>query len=271
MKFVLRKFNTSTLGGLIIHFLLAISVMALLGILYFFAYLPNVTNHGETITVPSIEGKSISEAEEFLASHDLRIEVNDSSYSADYPPLTVLKQYPSVGAKVKENRKIFITINRVSAPTVPLPDLVNNSSLAGAEALLKTNELKLGHIEFRSSPFLNLVLDMKYKGKQITSGMRIPKGTAIDLVVGDGGLKDYEMPDILGESIEDAKVLIFGSYLNIGDITLVGDTLDMQPVVLKQKPEPNENIRAGDVVDIWVGKEGTPVPEDDEEPDGHER
>jgi beta-lactam-binding protein with PASTA domain len=36
-------------------------------------------------------------------------------------------------------------------------------------------------------------------------------------------------------------------------------------VVLKQKPPANENIKVGDIVELWVGKKGTPVPEEEEE------
>ena len=45
----------------------------------------------------------------------------------------------------------------------------------------------------------------------------------------------------------------------------MGDTLGVNPVILKQKPHPYENIRVGDVVELWVGKEGTPVPEEEDE------
>jgi beta-lactam-binding protein with PASTA domain len=118
--------------------------------------------------------------------------------------------------------------------------------------------------QLKSSPFLNLVLEMHYEGRPIEAGTRIPKGSVIDLVVGDGGSKDVATPYVIGFTIEDAKVLLFGNNLNI-TVALVGDTLGVNPVILKQKPHPYENIRVGDVVELWVGKEGTPVPEEDEE------
>ena len=36
----------------------------------------------------------------------------------------------------------------------------------------------------------------------------------------------------------------------------VGDSLGETPVILQEKPEPGENIRVGDVVDLWLGKPG---------------
>jgi len=263
MKFDLRKFKKDTLGALLFHCLLAGGMLLVLCLLYFFAYLPSTTNHGETITVPSIEGMQISQLEDFLIKRNLRYEVNDSSYSSEYPALTVLKQYPQAGSKVKEGRKIFISINRISPPTVPIPALVDGS-VVNADAVLRSNELKRGRIELVAGPF-NVVKEMKYQGKKIEAGQLVPKGSVIDLVVMDGGSSSFDAPDYTGLNLEDAKVIIFGSNLNIGSITLVGDTTGGEAIVLKQKPEPYENIKVGDVVDLWIGRPGTPVSEEDEE------
>lgn len=262
MKFDLKKYSSDTLGGLLLQVILAACILLVLCLLYFFAYLPGTTNHGESITVPSIEGMQISKLEDFLIKRNLRYEVNDSSYSAEYPPLTVLKQYPEAGSKVKEGRKIFISINRVSPPTVPVPALVDGS-VVNADAVLRSNELRRGRIELVAGPF-NVVKEMKYQGRTINAGEAVPKGSVIDLVVMDGGSTTFEAPNYMGLNLEDAKVIIFGSNLNLGIITLVGDTLGARPVILKQKPAPDENIKVGDVVDLWIGKPGTLVPDDDE-------
>lgn len=265
MKFSFRNlgltFKADTLGGLLLHITLATTLLIVLCILYFYAYLPHATNHGESITVPSIEGLPITKVEPFLESHDLRYEVNDSSYSADYPPLTVLKQYPAAGSKVKENRKIFVSVNRKNPPTVKMPDLIDGS-LTNAEAVLRGSELKRGKIKLVPGPFLNVVKEMQVEGNKVVPGVLVPKGTMVDLVVMDGGSTKLPAPNVLGFTYEDAKLNILGSNLNIGDINLVGDTTG--GVILKQMPTPGEVIMVGDVVNIWIGKEGTEVPEDED-------
>ncbi|MDH4090101.1 MAG: PASTA domain-containing protein [Cyclobacteriaceae bacterium] len=262
MKFDIRKFKIDTFGGFLLHSLLAATTLLVLLLFYFYAYLPNTTNHGETITVPSIEGMQIAQLEEFLIKRNLRYEVNDSSYSSEYPALTVLKQYPQAGSKVKEGRKIFISINRISPPTVPVPALVDGS-VVNADAVLRSNELKRGRIELVAGPF-NVVKEMKYQGRTIEAGEPVPKGSVIDLVVMDGGSNSFEAPDFIGLNLEDAKVVIFGSNLNLGSIIVVGDTLGNEVFILKQKPEPYENIKVGDVVDLWIGAAGTTVPDEDD-------
>ena len=274
MKFNFRNlgltFKSNTLGGLFLHLVLAAAVLIVLSVLYFYAYLPHITNHGESITVPSVEGLPITKVEDFLADHDLRYEVNDSSYSAEYPPLTVLKQYPAAGAKVKENRKIFVSVNRKNPPTVKMPDLIDGS-LTNAEAVLGGSELKRGKIRLVSGPFLNVVKEMQIDGNKVVPGVLVPKGTMVDLVVMDGGSNKLPTPNVLGFNYEDAKVNILGSNLNLGDVTLVGDTTDLRPVILKQKPTPGEVIMVGDVVDVWIGEEGREVPEEDEPVPGEDQ
>jgi eukaryotic-like serine/threonine-protein kinase len=266
MSFNLKK-HISTLGGLLTSILITCGSVVLFMIIYFYLYLPAVTNHGETITVPNIEGMKVEELENFLLTRNLRYEVNDSSYSEDAPPLAVLKQYPAAGAKVKEDRVIYISLNRITPPTVPMPNLVDGS-LINAEVQLKSNELRRGRIQLIRGPFLHVVKEMKYQGEKIEPGTRIRKGSVIDLVVYDGGSGEVLTPYVEGISLEDAKFLIFGSNLNI-DIIVYGDTLgtDEEIVVLKQKPVANENTKVGDIVKVWVGVKGTVVTEDDEEPE----
>jgi eukaryotic-like serine/threonine-protein kinase len=262
MKFDLKKYNKNTVGGLILHMGLAALILIIISVLYFYMYLPSMTNHGETITVPNVEGLPYDKVEEFLTSHDLRFEVGDSSYSSQYPPLTVLKQFPVPGAKVKENRKVYLTVNRVKPPTVAMPDLVDKS-LINAEEVLKGSELKRGKIILVRGPWLNLVKEMRINGNKVVPDVRVAKGTIVDLVVMDGGSIYLPTPNVLNFPYDEAEFSIKGSNLNVGNITLVGDTTGANAVVIKQMPGPNENIKVGDVVDLWIGAPDTEVPDED--------
>ena len=236
----------------LIHLAIALFIGVAIILLFFYFFLPKTTNHGETVTVPKLIGMEYKDLPEFIGEH-LRYEVSDSGYSDLYPPLTVLEQYPKAGKKVKENRKIYLTINRTQPPTVPLPDLVDHS-LINADAVLRSNELKRGKILFEPSPYLNLVLGMKYEGKDIEGGTRIPKGSVIDLVVGDGYGRNqrFPAPDLLDLTLDEAKVGIIGSSLNMGVIIVQEDTTGQVPVVVKQRPDPYEEVRLGETIDLWV-------------------
>ncbi|MBX2940937.1 MAG: PASTA domain-containing protein [Cyclobacteriaceae bacterium] len=269
MRFKL-PFQSNTLGSLLVNLIIAVGLLTFLSIFYFYIFLPNSTNHGETITVPDLEGMSLDKIDGFLSGHDLRYEINDSSYSEDFPPLTVLQQFPKPGSKVKENRKIYITLNRVTPPTVPMPDLVDRSRI-NAEVVLKSNELRRGHIILAPSPFLNLVKEMRYMGKSIDAGTRVPKGAVIDLVVGDGnGRTDFRIGSLLGDSYETALFKLQGWNLHLGVIEIPAgvDTTGTSPVVYKQYPDVNEQVRVGDPVDLWIAPPGYKEPNHEEEESG---
>lgn len=245
------KIPSDSIKGLLIHLALILGIFIVGLLVFFYGILPSSTNHGETLTVPDLEGLSMENIDEFLTKRNLRYEINDSVYTEEFPPLTIIKQYPKAGAKVKENRKIFISVNRVTPPTVPMPDLVEKSFL-NAQAVLKSNELKLGEWEYKTHPFHNLVLEMRYKGDTIPAGQLIPKGSVINLTVGRAGGDSFTAPNLMGYSLEDASLIVTGSNLEVGVITVDGDTTLAEPVVYKQDPMPGMLVRAEDLVNLWI-------------------
>lgn len=190
MGFNIRKFKTNTLGGFILHSVLVAGTLGILCFIYFSFYLPVETGHNRTLVVPNIEGMSLSQLEVFLTEKNLTYKVADSSYSPEQAPLTVTKQFPQAGARVKVGRNISVTVNRVNPPTVPLPNILDGS-IVNAEEVLRSNELKLGKIELTPGPF-NVVKTMILNGKEVTPRALIPKGSIIDLIVMDGNSPDIE-------------------------------------------------------------------------------
>ncbi len=258
-------FQENTLGSALANIIIVFSILLLLSVSYFYIYLPNSTNHGETVTVPDLKGMKIEELDSFLAQHKLQYELNDSAYSSDFPPLTVVRQFPKEGSSVKEERKIYISINRVSPPTVPIPDLVDRSRI-NAEVVLKSNELTRGRILFEPSPFLNLVKELRYQGKPIAAGVRVPKGSVIDLVIGDGnGSADFTIGNLVGDAYEQALYKINGWNLHLGDVEIPEgiDTTGIVPFVYKQLPLPGDSVRVGDPVTLWLAPKGYKEPEEE--------
>ncbi len=251
-------FRSTSVRGLLVNIVIPLGVILLIAVIYFYIYLPAVTNHGESITVPDLTGMQTEELDSFLAEHDLRYSVNDSAYSSEFPPLTVLRQFPKAGSKVKENRMIYISLNRVTPPTLPMPDLVDRS-LINAEVVLKSNELVRGRILYEPSPFQNLVKEMRYDGKLISPGTRIQKGAVIDLIVGDGnGPADFVVGSLIGDSFERAKFKLGGWDLHLGKIEIPEgiDTTGIEIFVFKQFPIPGDSVRVGDPIDLWIGPKG---------------
>ncbi len=264
-------FKVNSWKDLALHAFIIIGLGVVFIFIFFFIYLPMSTNHGETITVPDVRGITLDELDDFLGMRDLRYEVTaDSGFSANLPPLAVLKQFPQPNAKVKENRKIYVTLNAERAPLVRMPKLVSGS-VKNAQLVLKTYDLELGEITYVPDLALNYVLEQRTDGREVLEGERIPKGSIIDLVVGDGlGKQSLESPNLIGLDLESAQFAIVGSGLKIGetkyekegvavietemeDGTFTYKEQKVSPgAVFRQRPSAGIRMRLGQMVDLWV-------------------
>jgi beta-lactam-binding protein with PASTA domain len=263
-----RYFKNNTVGGLLKNMGVSIGIILLIAVVYFYIYLPNVTNHGKSVEVPDLMGLTMEEAEKKLAEKSLSIAINDSSYAESKPALSILKQFPKSGEQVKAGRTIYVSINRTSPPTLPMPNLIDGS-LINAEAVLKSNELRRGRIIYEPSPFQNFVKDMYFNGRPITAGTRIPKGATIDIVVGDGnGPADFVVGSLLGDAYETALLKLSNWNLHLGEVQIAEgqDTTGVEVFVYKQFPNKGDSVRIGSPVDLWIAPKGYKEPEPTDEP-----
>ena len=246
------KLKANSLKDLYIHLGIIVGLGIVLILSFFYLYLPITTHHGESITVPQLEGVHLDELDEFLLERDLRFEVTeDSGFSAEYPALTVLSQYPKEGKKVKENRKIYVSLNATSPPNVKMPKLVDGS-LKNAQMVLDSYGLLLGNITYAPHEFQNAVLKQEMDGNEIEAGEDVAKGSTIDLVIGNGLGRPFSMPNIVGNNQEDAKFIVVGSGLQIGKVKTREDDEKASGIVLQQYPEAGTSVRTGNKVDIWI-------------------
>ncbi len=254
--------TSNTLGAMLVHAGITLSIVLLISIGYFYVFLPGTTNHGQTVQVPDLVGRNIYQASQDLAPLLLRYEVGDSSYSADQLPLTVLAQVPKAGHLVKENRKVYLTVNRRSPPTLPLPNLFGEGgagSLENAEAVLKTAELLRGRIIYKRNPFYHVIMELRWNGRIVTPGTRVPKGSTIDLVVGDGaGPRDFVIANFLGLPYENVLLRLGNLSLHLGSVQIPEDvdTTGIVSYVIKQVPAPGDSVSIGDPIDLWIGPKG---------------
>lgn len=149
-------------------------------------YLSIATNHGQEITVPDLSKLSVEQAEEKLDAIDLDYILLDTvDYVPGYPKYSVVKQEPLAGAKVKENRKIYLKINSSGYSSVRVPNLIEQT-LRQAEPTLKSIGLEVGKITYKPYLGLDMVLEMKQGGRTLKPGDKVLKASRIDLVLGDG-------------------------------------------------------------------------------------
>jgi len=250
----MTKISTRSVTDLLVHVGIILALFAALFLGFFFIYLPFTTNHGQTITVPDVTRLSLDEMQNILNDRDLRYEVSDCTFVAGAQPLTVIQQYPRANAKVKEGRKVYVTITKRVAPMVSMPKLVDMIDRS-AVLMLKSMGLEEGEKTYRPDVAKNAVLRQLYNGKEIVPGTPVPKGARIDLEIGDGlGNTMFAIPDVVGLPLDEAEAAIVGSNLKVGTKISVDDPEKEVGTVVRQRPEARsgERIRVGETMDLWI-------------------
>jgi eukaryotic-like serine/threonine-protein kinase len=249
------KIDNNSLKGLLINIGIMIVILLFFIILFFYWYLPYTTNHGESITVPNIIGKSATELEDFLDQKDLKYEVTDSVYTTKFPPFAVVKQFPEEGFQVKEGRKISVTLNRKSPELVKMPELVG-TSVKNAQAIAQSNQL-VTEIKYVPNKYQNLVLRQLVDGKEVKPGSPVYQGTKVVIEVGDPSQDTpFPVPNYIGQMIEEAEIAIKGQGLNMADPIIDATSDEPAGTIVRQRPESgtDKTIKSGETIYLWVSQ-----------------
>ncbi len=162
--------------------------IAMLAILAFAAleWLESTTNHNQRIVVPSLSKKTLDEVTTILEEKTLRFEVQDSAnFNPDYPRYSVIEQNPAAGSEVKENRKIYVTLNPSGYRKIEVPNVVQRTRRQ-AEPKLIALGFKIGSVTYKPNIAQDMVLELRHNGKRLAPGTKLMKTSTIDLVLGDG-------------------------------------------------------------------------------------
>ena len=219
-----------------------------------------LTKHGRSLKIPSVAGKTMTDAVKLLNDQGFDVKIQDSVYIDTVAPLKVIKQFPEADAVVKINRTVYLTVNRSVPPTISMPRLVG--SFRNAILILRQFGLKLGDTTYRLDFAKNSVLDQLYNGRPIKPGTKIPMGATISLVLGSGiSNSTVPVPDLFGLTYSEAIAVL--DSMHVGHIPVpdagIGDTLNA--FVYRQNPERLDEdrkvnrIRPGQLIDIWLSSE----------------
>lgn len=178
-----------------------LAMIGLVGVTLFMVFtgLDIYTHHGEAVVVPDVKGMQKEEAEAFLQKRGLFCLVSDSSYVKNKPSGSILDLTPAAGQQVKEGRVIYLTINSLNTPMQLVPDVADNSSVRQAQARMQSAGFKLTENELVHGE-RDWVYGVKYKGRQLRIGEKIPTGATVTLMVGGGGSDDAYLDDSLSVS-----------------------------------------------------------------------
>lgn len=167
-------------------FLINLGIIILLVFLIQFStmsWLSSYTNHGESVEVPDFKGQRVILLDQFVNDKDVSYKIIDSIYDPSEKPGSVIRQDPDAGSKVKHNRTVYLYVTGMVPPQVVMPRLIDRSERQ-ARLIISSYGLKVGRIKEMHSDCNGCVLEQLVRGHIIEAGKGVPKGTAIDLLIG---------------------------------------------------------------------------------------
>lgn len=177
--------------------------------LFFKFYLPVSTNHGITYVVPNFISMTPNEAEEAALLSDVQIVYNDTTWVANFDPGTITHQHPEGQERVKEGRKIYLTLNSPSKPEIMVTEKLMALIKAGNPEDVK-NYLKRKKFEVYQrkveSPYEGRLKACIHNGDTLKLDSKIPFGSSVTLLIGDGKEIYEEIIEPL-DSLEDEDLI----------------------------------------------------------------
>lgn len=180
-KNILSKLASAYVWGNVIAVLIVLAFFCI-GVRFGLEY---YTHHGESIVVPNIIHMQYDEAKDKLKELGLQIVVSDTGYIKTLPPDCILEQSPVNGKRIKSEHVVYVTVNSAGAPTLVVPDIVDNGSFREASAMMAAMGFKLGEPEWIPGE-KDWIYGLKVSGRSVKAGDRIPTDAKLVMVVGDG-------------------------------------------------------------------------------------
>lgn len=148
------------------------------------------TRHGKAVIVPDVKTLVLPDAIRILEREGFRYEIIDSLFIDGAVPGSVAEQTPAGNSKVKEGRIIYLSINAYSPRMISCPK-VADMSLRQAMSTLESVGLTDVTIKDVPSEYPDLVMGLQYRGETLNPGDKIPAGSTVTLLVGNGTSGGY--------------------------------------------------------------------------------
>ncbi|MFL3027259.1 MAG: PASTA domain-containing protein [Candidatus Neomarinimicrobiota bacterium] len=201
--------------------------------------MPAYTRQNQNRIMIDIENRNLDEAIKILNSEDYKYEVSDTLYSNKFKLGTIVDQYPKPNTRVKSGRTVRLKIAQPEK-SVAIPNLIGQSRRS-AELELNQMGLLIDTVYAEYNPeYPNGTIAWQYP----KAGDRRKKGMGIQITVSKGMPPNFfQVPNLIGLSINQAKELIFKSRLKVGKISYHQDQ-DLVPYTVL-----DQSIKDGTVLD----------------------
>lgn len=203
------------------------------------------------VVVPSVIGQHKNEAIKTLERAGFSHMLSDTSFAENIPKDHIFLQKPEAGKIVKTGRVIYLFVSG-GEQEVKVP-LLKGKSLVDARFALERVGLKMGFINEVASTYpKDMIFDQQYvEGTPLKKGQTVSVSLSLGAATGD-----IIVPDLIGKSLTQARIILSDSSLTVGKINYQISSTLLPNTVLDQYPAPGNKLNAGEQVDLFVTKTG---------------
>jgi eukaryotic-like serine/threonine-protein kinase len=205
---------------------------------------------GREVTVPSLVGKTESEATEILNRNGLQLRVSSKQFSAKVPEGHVLEQIPDKGTQLKTNRTVKILLS-LGNRRFAVPNLLG-TSLRAAQLMLNQRRLTVGNTLYAHTP-VGDPSTVAYQSPQ--PGTLEGTDPSVNILISLGPPSEYfVMPDLIGRPAAIVMARARTEGFRIGKISY-GNYPGVDPgVVIQQKPQAGYRLSKTDTILLDVSQ-----------------
>jgi beta-lactam-binding protein with PASTA domain len=246
--------------------LIGIFAFLMLVIFLVLQWLKIYTHHGQKLEMPNYINSHIKEADSDAQKRSFQMIVNDSVHIVGKPGGIIQNQEPKGGSKVKENRKIYVTVTKYKADII---DIASIFPLYGQDYESKRSQLQQKSIateikEWAYDPYTTgTIMEVWHDDQKIIDRSLNPKnyklerGSKLFFVVStpEGGA--HIIPDLRGMTVNEARFIAETNKLTIGDIAYsnndVVNSID-DAIIISQYPESDgiSTLTTGGAITITI-------------------
>ncbi|RJR15932.1 MAG: PASTA domain-containing protein [Nitrospiraceae bacterium] len=217
----------------------AAALLALAGVAVFLVF--KIAGTDKSIEVPKIEGKSMTEAAEYLNKHQLLMNIQGEEYHDEVPEGRVIRQNIKPGERVKAGTYVEVVVSRGQ-------EMYSLPSFEGQ--MLEDAKLTLINLGLTIKKVTSVHSDSMAKGMIIAQRPLAGNsaGNEINFLVSLGPYtRTYRCPSFVNMTIDDARALA-------SDLGIELIEKESGSKVIFQKPEAGAVIRNGDSVEVRLGR-----------------
>jgi len=202
----------------------------------------------DLVETPDVQGMPYEDGRNRFFGVGLLTEIRGREFDDKVADGSIIDQFPEAGAMVKKGRKVAVTVSRGSEVAM-IPQL---KQLTERQARLELRKSGFTVGRVRKTFSETIPLDEIIESFP-PSGTSISRALEVELVVSRGARPTHgEMPNVIGESLSEARKAIEEAGLKVGKVDYQNNPALVPGTVVSQSVAPGSRVALDSAVNLVI-------------------